>query len=61
MVPLLLLLVISGTEGLRVGMSMSLRKPLIAGNWKMNTDLNSAIELASELGKLQVLLLMLTQ
>ena len=28
------------------------RKPLIAGNWKMNTDLTSAIELATELVEL---------
>jgi hypothetical protein len=30
--------------------SMSLRKPLIAGNWKMNTDLSSATALAQEIG-----------
>ncbi len=35
----------------RMQLEMS-RKPLIAGNWKMNTDLTSAVELATELVEL---------
>ena len=46
-----LLLLIQGSQSLRMDMTMAMRKPLIAGNWKMNTDLNSAIALASELGR----------
>ena len=44
------LLLAQGVNSLRLGMTMAMRKPLIAGNWKMNTDLNSAIALATELG-----------
>ena len=44
------LLLAQGVCSLRMGMTMAMRKPLIAGNWKMNTDLNSAIALATELG-----------
>ena len=38
------------SEVLGLRLSMSLRKPMIAGNWKMNTDLTSAVALASDLG-----------
>lgn len=34
------------------GLFMASRTPLIAGNWKMNTDLNSAVALAKELAEL---------
>lgn len=43
------------TRSRRIGSGMILnmvRKPLIAGNWKMNTDLDSAICLATELVEL---------
>jgi Triosephosphate isomerase len=33
----------------RFDLSMMARKPIIAGNWKMNTDLTSAIQLATDL------------
>jgi hypothetical protein len=33
-------------------LDMASRTPLIAGNWKMNTDLNSAVALAKELAEL---------
>ena len=33
-------------------MSANGRIPLVAGNWKMNTDLKSAVQLASELVEL---------
>ena len=31
---------------------MAARTPLVAGNWKMNTDLSSAVALATELAEL---------
>lgn len=46
---IVLLLWACGVRGLRLSLSMSARKPLIAGNWKMNTELKSAIALATEL------------
>lgn len=42
----------SGRAYMRTALSMSSRKPIIAGNWKMNTDLKSAVALASELAQL---------
>ena len=45
------LLLCGAAEGMRLRLSMSLRKPLMAGNWKMNTDIKSAVALAEELSK----------
>ena len=36
----------------RGDVSMMARTPLVAGNWKMNTDLQSAVALATELAEL---------
>ena len=40
------------TSSRRGEMSMAARLPLVAGNWKMNTDLDSAVALACELAAL---------